>query len=170
MSLKVTLLILAVLTGMCAGVGFYTFGYAKGFSYFGTEPESCVNCHIMTNQYDSWAKSSHHAVATCVDCHLPHDFVGKYIAKSENGYHHSKAFTLQNFHEPIMIKGKNSRILQHNCVTCHEEMVHDMFRGDVSKPDAISCVHCHASVGHGALPTSIGGRDLGVKKELKKNE
>jgi cytochrome c nitrite reductase small subunit len=119
----------------------------------------------MTPQYESWMKSSHHAAASCVDCHLPHAFLPKYVAKAENGYHHSKGFTLQNFHEPIMIKSKNSRILQRNCVMCHEDMVHELFRMTVNNPEAVKCVHCHASVGHGSLPTSIGGADRGEKKE-----
>ena len=72
---------------------------------------ACINCHIMQPQFDSWQKASHHTFATCVDCHLPHDFVGKYIAKAENGYLHSRAFTLQDFAEPIRITAKNSRIL-----------------------------------------------------------
>ncbi len=148
---------LAVLLGIAIGTGAYTFRYAEGFSYFSTDPKACVNCHIMTPQYDSWQKSSHHGAATCVDCHLPHDFIGKYIAKADNGYHHSKGFTLQDFHEPIMIKEKNRKILQANCIECHEDMVHELFRRDITKPDAVSCVHCHASVGHGALPTSMGG-------------
>lgn len=163
-------IILAIPLGILVGTGAFTFKYAEGFSYFSTDPKACANCHIMNAQYDSWQKSSHHGVATCVDCHLPHDFVGKYIAKAENGYHHSKAFTMQDFHEPIMIKKKNGRILQKNCVECHEDMVHDFYRGDVDKADAVSCIHCHASVGHGALPTSIGGADRGENRERKNYE
>ncbi len=160
-------IILAVLLGLLIGTGAYTFKYAEGLSYFSTDPKACVNCHIMTPQYDSWQKSSHHTVATCVDCHLPHTFFFKYMAKAENGYHHSKGFTLQDFHEPIMIKEKNSRILQRNCVQCHEDMVYELFRRDVTDPDAVSCIHCHASAGHGGLPTSIGGMDKGLDKERK---
>ena len=162
--------VLAVLIGILIGTGAFTFRYAEGFSYLSSDPAACVNCHIMNPQYDSWLKSSHHAVATCVDCHLPHEFVGKYIAKAENGWHHSKAFTLQNFHEPIMIKGKNRQILQHNCVKCHMDAVHEMFRRDISEPGAVSCVHCHASVGHGALPTGIGGADRAEKRERENHE
>lgn len=163
-------LLLAILTGLLIGTGAFTFKFAEGFSYFSADPKACVNCHIMTPQYDSWRKSSHHAAATCVDCHLPHDFIGKYIAKAENGYHHSKAFTMQDFHEPIMIKEKNSRILQHNCVECHKDMVHELFRGNVNDADAVGCIHCHASVGHGALPTGIGGADRGEERERKNHE
>jgi cytochrome c nitrite reductase small subunit len=77
---------------------------------------------------------------------------------------------MQNFHEPIMIKEKNGRILQRNCVKCHEDMVHEMFRQNVDDPDAVSCIHCHASVGHGALPTGFGGADRGEERERKNHE
>jgi cytochrome c nitrite reductase small subunit len=110
----------------------------------------------MRPQYDSWQKSSHHAVAKCVDCHLPHDFVGKYVAKGENGYHHSKGFTFQDFHEPIMIKAKNARILQANCIACHGELVHELVSGVNGEPDEVQCVHCHSGVGHGDT-TGLGG-------------
>ena len=129
---RAVLLGFAMAFGVFVGVAGYTFDYAEGFSYFSADPKACMNCHIMRPQYDSWLKSSHHTVATCVDCHLPHDFVGKYIAKAENGYHHSRGFTFQDFHEPIMIKAKNSRILQENCVACHDDMVHELVAGATS--------------------------------------
>ena len=151
-------MLLAVLIGLLVGIGGFTFRYAEGLSYFSTDPAACANCHIMQPQYDSWQKASHHTAATCVDCHLPHDFIGKYIAKAENGYHHSKAFTFQDFHEPIMIKGKNSKILQQNCIACHEDMVHEMVAGAMTATDAVSCVHCHARWGM-ANATGMGGPD-----------
>ena len=76
------------------GIGLTTFRYADGFSYLSSDPAACANCHIMWPRYDSWQKSSHKAVAGCIDCHLPHDFIGKYLAKAENGWNHSRAFTL----------------------------------------------------------------------------
>jgi len=147
---------LALASAVLLGVGGYTFRYAEGLSYLSTDPRACANCHIMQSQYDSWQKSSHHGVATCVDCHLPHDFIGKYIAKAENGYHHSKGFTLQDFHEPIMIKPKNARILQNSCLHCHGDFVHDILPGSTTDADAVQCVHCHSSVGHGPR-TGLGG-------------
>jgi cytochrome c nitrite reductase small subunit len=111
----------------------------------------------MQPQYDSWQKASHHTVATCVDCHLPHGFFGKYFAKAENGYHHSMAFTLQNFHEPIMIKPKNSRILQDNCLHCHGSLVHEQITRAADGTGEVECVHCHRSVGHGDT-TGLGRR------------
>lgn len=139
----------AVLLGLLLGIGGFTFIYAEGLSYFGTDSKTCANCHIMREQFDSWQKSSHHIVATCVDCHLPQSFVPKMVAKTVNGYHHSKGFTLQDFHEPILIKPGNSRILQDACLRCHGDMVHGIVAGSTSDEDAVRCVHCHVGVGHG---------------------
>jgi cytochrome c nitrite reductase small subunit len=150
------LVFLAALGGVLLGVGGYTFLYAEGLSYMSDDPEVCINCHIMQPQYDSWQKSSHHAVAVCVDCHLPHGFLGKYIAKAENGWHHSKGFTLQNFHEPIMIKAPNARILQENCLACHQDLVHELVSGVNGYAEEVHCVHCHVTVGHGET-TGLGG-------------
>lgn len=147
--------VLVVALGVFAGVGGFTFLYAEGLSYMSDDPKVCVNCHIMQPQYDSWQKASHHTVATCVDCHLPHGFIGKYISKAENGYHHSKGFTLQDFHEPIMIKPKASRILQENCVACHGALVHQQIASTANAADPVNCVHCHRAVGHGET-TGLG--------------
>ncbi len=140
------LLLCTVGAGILAGVGVVTFVYAEGTSYLSTDPRACVNCHIMQSQYDSWQKASHHTVATCVDCHLPHDFVGKYIAKAEHGWNHSVAFTFQNFHEPIQISPRSAVALEGSCVTCHGSLVHAQIQHDEGAP---RCVRCHADVGHG---------------------
>jgi cytochrome c nitrite reductase small subunit len=142
-------LVLCALTGVLLGLGGYTFHYAEGGSYFSNDPKSCVNCHIMRDVYDSWHKASHHAVATCNDCHVPHDLVGKYLAKAENGFWHSTGFTLQNFHEPIRITPRNARILQVNCINCHHELVAAVAAHGSAGHDSNNCVRCHASVGHG---------------------
>lgn len=160
---------LAVLCGGGAGVGGYTFNYAEGVSYLSRDPAACANCHIMQPQYDSWQKASHHTVATCVDCHLPPHGIEKWIAKADNGYRHSKAFTLQDFHEPILITPRNAEILQENCLRCHEGLVHDQLAGATSAKDAIHCVHCHDSVGHGPR-TGLGPADRGVEAENARAE
>jgi cytochrome c nitrite reductase small subunit len=148
--LGATTLALAVLLGVFTGVGAYTFDYAEGTSYLSTNPAACANCHIMNDQYTSWSKGPHHHVAGCVDCHLPHDFIPKYFAKAENGWNHSKGFTLQDFHEPIQIKPRNAKLLQESCLRCHGEFVHEIVHGSSSPGlDSVQCVHCHRGVGHG---------------------
>jgi cytochrome c nitrite reductase small subunit len=108
----------------------------------------------MRPQYESWQKSSHHTVAGCVDCHLPQAFVSKYLAKAENGWFHSKGFTLQDFPEPILITEKNSAILQQNCLNCHSSLIHEAAISSVE--GAPRCVRCHVTVGHGE-PLGLGG-------------
>ena len=154
-------LALAALVGALGGVGGFTFTYASGFAYLSNDPAACVNCHIMNEQFDSWRKGPHHAVATCNDCHVPPAFPAKYVAKARNGYHHSMGFTLQpavpdepgarlTFVEPIRIKAFNSQVLQDNCLRCHGDFVHEIVRGSTWADDAIRCAQCHKGVGHGA--------------------
>lgn len=142
-------LVLWSLIGVLLGGGAYTVYYGEALSYLSSDPKACVNCHIMREQYDGWQKASHHAAATCVECHLPHDFVGKYLAKAENGFWHSKGFTLQDFHEPIRIHEKNASVLQSNCIRCHQDLVHDITSQHIPLQQTVQCVHCHQHVGHG---------------------
>ena len=147
--------LIAVLAGILLGVGGFTGYYGEGLSYFSREPAACTNCHIMRPQFDSWQKASHHTAAGCVDCHLPQEFFSKYLSKAENGWNHSKAFTLQNFHEPIQITPKNRQILELNCLRCHLGLVHGMAT-DSPTAGSIGCVHCHRAVGHGEA-AGLGG-------------
>ena len=148
--LSVPALALCMLAGVLLGGGAYTVHYAEGFSYLSSNPKSCVNCHIMRDQYDGWQHASHHAVATCNDCHVPHDTIPKYLVKAENGFWHSKGFTLQDFPEPICLRPVSLKILENNCVQCHHDLVNDILGHDSTGAQTPSCVHCHASVGHGS--------------------
>jgi cytochrome c nitrite reductase small subunit len=150
--------LVVLMVGVLLGLGFYTFHYAHGLSYLSKDPRACINCHIMNPQFDAWQKSSHHTAASCIECHLPHDFIPKYIAKADNGYRHSKGFTFQDFREPIMITARNSRILNDNCLRCHADVVHGIAPAMETKRTHVSCVHCHRTVGHGE-PTGMGRFD-----------
>jgi cytochrome c nitrite reductase small subunit len=156
-------LLLGVALGIPLGIGLFTFHYAEGASYLSTDPKACVNCHVMQNEYDAWQKSSHHGVATCVDCHLPPGGLEKWLAKGLNGWNHSRAFTLQDFHEPIQITKRNAEILQANCLRCHEDFVVEIVAGATTDADAIRCVHCHVRVGHGER-SGLGGPDRGAEE------
>jgi cytochrome c nitrite reductase small subunit len=140
-------LVVTIVLGILCGVGAFTFGYGKGWSYLSHDPAACANCHVMQDHYYSWQNSSHRHVAVCNDCHLPHDFVGKWMVKGENGFFHSLAFTLENFHEPIQIKPRNKRVAQGACLSCHAELVHQMLPAD-PQGEVPTCVHCHRDVGH----------------------
>ncbi|MBE0566691.1 MAG: cytochrome c nitrite reductase small subunit [Krumholzibacteria bacterium] len=142
-------LLLAILLGALVGLSGSTFLYGKGMSYFSNDPRSCKNCHIMNDQYDSWLKSSHHAAATCNDCHAPHALLPKLMSKADNGFWHSKGFTLQDFPEPIRIRERNRQVLNRNCLECHHGMVEDVVAAHASDVTRFDCIRCHVASGHG---------------------
>jgi cytochrome c nitrite reductase small subunit len=139
--------VIALTIGLTVGIGSYTFVYAKGASYLSNDPKACANCHIMQDHLNGWIKSSHRSVATCNDCHTPSGLIPKYFTKAEHGFFHSLAFTTGEFHEPIQIKGRSLRVTENACRKCHQNVVHEM---EAVKTDEtpISCVRCHADVGH----------------------
>jgi cytochrome c nitrite reductase small subunit len=141
--------------GVMVGLGAYTFHEAQGTSYLSNDPKACINCHIMNEQYDGWMHGPHGRVTTCNDCHVPQDVVGKYLTKAEHGWRHSKAFTLNDFHEPIRITPSSLEVVLNNCVRCHDSMVHSVTSPTAIYPTALepaatNCVHCHARVAHGS--------------------
>ena len=136
--------------GLALGVGAYTFIYAKGASYLTNDPKACINCHVMQEQYDGWIKSSHRSVATCNDCHAPHDLIGKYSTKARNGFWHSYYFTTGNYPDNIQINERNRKITEAACRKCHADIVATI-EGPASKhleADKTSCLRCHRNVGH----------------------
>ena len=140
-------LVLIAMVGGIAGLGSYTFLYAQGASYLSDDPRACANCHIMREVFDSWNRGSHKAVAGCNDCHTPHSsFVAKYAVKGINGFNHSLAFTTGNFHEPLQITAMNRDVAQHNCLSCHQNMV--SFISHEESSDPTDCLRCHSRVGH----------------------
>lgn len=141
----------AILLGALAGAGIYTFVYAQGASYLSDNPEACINCHIMNEQFDGWMKSSHRNAAGCNDCHVDYGLISKWLSKGENGFYHSVAFTFQNFHEPIQLRERSSRVLERNCLRCHLDFVDTITAYHRGVDDDISCVKCHSTVGHGPI-------------------
>jgi cytochrome c nitrite reductase small subunit len=141
----------AVLLGALGGSGAYTFSYAEGLSYLSDDPKACVNCHVMREQYDGWQKAGHHAHATCNDCHVPQDTFGRYTTKALHGWRHSKAFTLDDFAEPIRILPEDLDIVHDNCVRCHNEIVSELAPSPHAavESERYDCTRCHASVAHG---------------------
>lgn len=142
-------LILAGTLGLAGGVGLFTFGYGKGAAYLSNNPETCINCHVMQDYYDSWQHSSHHHVAVCNDCHLSPHPVGKWVTKADNGFFHSLAFTLDNYHKPIRIKPRNRDVTQSACLHCHADMTQHMLPlQEAEAEDPFYCYRCHTDVGH----------------------
>jgi cytochrome c nitrite reductase small subunit len=163
-------LVSAALVGMTTGLGLYTFGYARGYSYLTNDPAACANCHIMSEHFGAWTKASHHAVATCNDCHTPHNLAGKYAVKAMNGFWHSFYFTTGRYPDPLRITPRNRAVTESACRYCHAEITEAIDHGPgtisqtppvpagptrVTSPargahagEPISCIRCHQYVGH----------------------
>jgi cytochrome c nitrite reductase small subunit len=138
---------LGIAVGLLLGIGGYTFIYARGYSYLTNDPEACVNCHVMQEQYSGWVTSSHRAVAVCNDCHAPHGLVGKYVTKARNGFWHSFYFTTGGFPDPIQITPTNARVTEEACRACHDPVV-QVIDPNPHGDRTLTCVSCHRSVGH----------------------
>ena len=138
------------LAGTSLGLGLFTFGYARGASYLTNDPAACANCHIMSEHYGAWMKASHHSVATCNDCHTPHNVVGKYAVKARNGFWHSFYFTTGRFPDPLRITEPNRKVTEGACRYCHAEITEaiDHSPGTVGADEPMMCVRCHRYVGH----------------------
>ena len=147
----------AAALGIAAGVGVFTFGYADGASYLVDSPDACANCHVMQGHFDSWAKSSHKDVATCNDCHLKHDFVGKWLTKADNGMFHALAFTTGNYPRPIQIKARNRAVTQEACLYCHQEHVNNLLPVEAGG-EMLTCAKCHGDVGHAQRSSGLTQR------------
>jgi len=139
--------IVACLAGVLAGVGAYTFVYAKGYSYLTNDPAACANCHVMENHFAAWMKSSHRAVAVCNDCHTPPGLVPKYTVKAINGFNHSVAFTTGRFPEPLRITPMNAAATEKACRKCHQDIV-EAIDAPASSRSRQRCTRCHWTVGH----------------------
>lgn len=134
--------------GSMIGVGLFTFGYANGASYLGNDPEACINCHVMEDQYQGWQAGSHKDVATCNDCHAPHtNIVHKYLVKGENGFRHALAFTTGWHPENLRITEGNREVTEGTCLYCHEDFVEEIHVGRANDQQ-VSCITCHSDVGH----------------------
>jgi cytochrome c nitrite reductase small subunit len=135
----------AVAIGLAIGLGGFTFVYARGASYLTNDPEACGNCHIMREHLSAWLKSSHHAVATCNDCHTPHNIIGKYVTKASNGFWHSFYFTTGRFPDPLRITEGNRGVTEGTCRYCHGDIV-----------EAIDPASRHAAAPHQPAVTATG--------------
>ena len=161
---KVTVLLaagIAIVIGSAMGLGAFTFVYGKGGSYLGNDPNACANCHVMREQFEGWQRSSHRSVAVCNDCHTPASVAGKYATKATNGFFHSYYFTFGGFPDPIQMTPRNRAITEAACLKCHAEITSSI-AAPMGRPipasgqaapgahsgSGISCVRCHASVGH----------------------
>ncbi len=153
-----------VLTGMLVGLGIYIVKISNAASYISDDPQVCINCHVMVPHYITWTNSSHREVAHCNDCHVPQDnFFNKYKTKAMDGLYHSTIFTLRMEPEVIQARDASVRVIQNNCIRCHQDqLVVPPYEDRVEnhhhhRLDRV-CWECHTEVPHGRVKSlsSVG--------------
>jgi cytochrome c nitrite reductase small subunit len=87
-------------------------------------PLFCASCHTMESNYQAWFNVGAHRTINCVDCHLPHENRGAYyLWKSINGLWDAAVFYSGRVPERIDITERQQRVVQANCIRCHEARV-----------------------------------------------
>lgn len=147
-----------IVMGVIIGLGAVIAHMANFTSYLSDNPQACINCHVMTTQYVSWTKSSHARVATCNDCHVPHDnIIRTYSFKASDGMRHAFMFTFRLEPQVIRIKEAGINVVQENCVRCHSGYVHNV---GLTKKVTLEmrengegkfCWDCHKETPHGTV-------------------
>ncbi|HAT73059.1 MAG TPA: cytochrome c nitrite reductase small subunit [Elusimicrobia bacterium] len=105
-------------------------------------PEFCGLCHSMKPQHAAWEHSAHRQ-ARCIDCHLPNDnaanhYLWKTIDGNKDVFYE---FSGLREHDEIALSAHGHRVLQANCIRCHEGLTAEM---DGKR----ACIDCHRTVGH----------------------
>lgn len=123
-------------------------------AYVGTASETCANCHVMDSMYENYYHSAHQPWAECSDCHLPHDnIVNYYYEKTRQGMHDVYVFSTGKTPDVIRANEHSKRIVQNNCIHCHEDAVESITMG--AQPFERYCWDCHRDTAHGARGISI---------------
>lgn len=157
--------VIALLTAFVS-IGLYTAIISNAVSYMTDDPKACINCHVMTPQYQTWKHSSHREVAHCNDCHVPQDSeFKKYAFKAMDGLYHSYVFTTRG--EPQVIKAREAsvNVIQSNCIRCHQDQVTDakteFFVAEHAEARTSRlCWDCHKEVPHGKTKSLSATRYL----------
>ncbi len=146
-----------LLMGVIVGVGLVIVHASRAHSYLSDKPETCINCHVMFPSYATWSRSSHREVATCSDCHVPHDnILQTYFFKAKDGFRHASVFTARAEPQVIEIKQAGINVVQQNCIRCHSDMVSMTRIIEVTgrshlKSEGMRCWDCHRDVPHGTV-------------------
>lgn len=143
------------ITAIFTGLFLFMAKEAEVTSYLGDNPQTCVNCHVMTPVYNSWLHSSHRENANCNDCHVPHNnVVNKYYFKAKDGLYHAAVFTTRTEPDVITMKEASAKVVQQNCIRCHIQQVTQTkyaswIEDHNENRTTRRCWECHKEVPHG---------------------
>jgi cytochrome c nitrite reductase small subunit len=133
-----------LLVGMLSCLVLIPFALFAGSDAKGTSSSSsfCARCHVMEAEYEAWMHSGAHRRKECVDCHLPNENQAvHYIWKAIDGAKDLLIFHSGKISEQIRISSHGKKVLQSNCIRCHETTVMLM---DQER----RCWDCHRRITH----------------------
>ena len=146
-----------VIFGTIVGLSTFLAKESEVISYMGDDPKTCVNCHVMTSEYNSWMHSSHREATSCNDCHVPHNNIAnKYFFKAKDGLYHATVFTLRQEPQVIKMKEASQEVVHNNCIRCHTDQVTDVklsswLDNHTENRTGRKCWDCHREVPHGRV-------------------
>jgi len=144
--------LIIVALGVIAGMGLVLTDLSRAISYLSDEPETCVNCHVMNTQYATWQHSAHSRVATCNDCHVPHDnIIHSYLFKAQDGLRHASMFALRLEDQVIRLKEGAVGVIKDNCKRCHQRAMQNVVAMQLNPGEERVCWDCHKGVPHGTV-------------------
>lgn len=147
----------AAVLGAIVALGLYLAKTANVASYLTDDPKACINCHVMTTEYITWNHSSHREVASCNDCHVPHDnVIKKYAFKAKDGLYHASVYTTRTEPQSIIMHEAGREVVQNNCINCHFNQVTDAkstgwIDSHLSDRLERTCWECHRETPHGRV-------------------
>ena len=169
----ITILVVGVIGGILFWGGFNTAMEATNTETF------CVSCHEMeVNVFKEYKNTIHYnnrtgVRATCPDCHVPKDWVHKFVRKVQatNELYHK---ALGSIDTPEKFNAKRLELAQHvwssmkatdsrECRNCHDNVSMDYTkqgRRAVAQhqrgvDEGLTCIDCHKGIAH-ALPDMSG--------------
>ena len=137
-----------VCLGVAVGLVVVVGVVGNATSYLSDAPETCMNCHVMSDAYASWQRGSHGRVARCVDCHIPHtNPVAAMAFKASDGMKHSTVFTLGAEPQVLKLSAAARPVVQANCLRCHANQFKMIRLADSNQR---ACWDCHHTI-HGEV-------------------
>ena len=146
---------LFLFSGVAAGLGIYNIYASRLLSYFGNDPSSCVNCHIMSAAYKSWERDAHSKWTTCKDCHTPQDSkLAELMFDAKDGINHATVLLMNKQPSAPRPLPAAVEVIQKNCVRCHTRLTTEFASvgkatfDDIQHGNQKACWDCHRHVPH----------------------
>ena len=138
-------ILLGLVFGLLAGLGGYTFVYAKGRRTWPTTGR-VRQLPRDAGPFRRLGKSSHRAVAVCNDCHAPHALIPKYVTKARNGFG-TRWPSRPGNHDPIQVTPCNAAIAAKACRTVTPPSSRPSTPPAPGRTSWL-IIRCHGTVGH----------------------